>query len=221
MAIEALVVGASGPIGAAISTSLREAGYELMTVDRSGSPDILLELPSDEMLTHLLELRPAHVVYAGGGSSIEEIETAGIPRSTLAAKAVADNLLAPLDLVRQISSVGTAASVTVLSSINADGGFGLPAYSAAKAGLRGFLKSSGASLAREGIRLNLLTLGTVKHAGVIERHTEDHYNQLLSAASMGRFTTPEEVADACLFIVRNEAVCGSEILLDSGQSLGY
>jgi NAD(P)-dependent dehydrogenase (short-subunit alcohol dehydrogenase family) len=172
------------------------------------------------MLRHLSDLRPAHVVYAGGGSSEEEIACAGIPHSSLAEKSVSDNLLAPLDLVRQISSVGTAASVTVLSSINADGGFGLPAYSAAKAGLRGFLKSAGAGLAQDGVRLNLLTLGTVKHAGVIGRHSEAHFEQLLLGTPMGRFTTPEQVADACLFIARNEAVCGAEIVLDSGQSLG-
>ena len=72
--------------------------------------------------------------------------------------------------------------------------------------------------ARQGTRLNILTLGTVDHVGVRARYEDDaHFDALLAEAPLGRFLTLSDLCNAVIFCIENESLSGSEIVLDAGQ----
>ena len=68
---------------------------------------------------------------------------------------------AALPHLRRAGEAGRPASITLASSINALASYGLPAYSAAKAGLLGLAVALADPLGRQDIRVNVLALGTV------------------------------------------------------------
>ena len=107
----------------------------------------------------------------------------------------------------------------MISSINAISDHGLPAYSAAKSGLYGFMKSISNSMAENRIRVNTVSLGTVPHND--ETIEENEYFQTkLQKIAIKDFVRPKDVADtifAITYITRG--IIGQNIVLDMGQSI--
>lgn len=108
-------------------------------------------------------------------------------------------------------------SILMLSSINAIGSFGLPTYSAAKAGLYGFANALTKELGELSIRINTLSPGTV----VTEATQKEpkNFDTLLQGTALGRFATPQDVAEVayqmCTSFVN---MTGQNVVLDAGQS---
>jgi acetoacetyl-CoA reductase/3-oxoacyl-[acyl-carrier protein] reductase len=95
-------------------------------------------------------------------------------------------------------------------------------YAAGKAGLIGMSRSMARSVARLGITVNCVM------PGAIETELQDGLTLTPSAAiaksvPVGRFGTPEEVADVISFLVGVNAsyVTGALIAVDGGLSMGY
>lgn len=108
-------------------------------------------------------------------------------------------------------------SVTLVSSINNAGGFGLPAYSAAKAGLIGFVNASAAELGQKGIRINAVSPGTVP-TEMTKREPKD-FSALLLTTALGKFVSASDVAKL-VYALSEEfvSVTGQEIVIDAGQT---
>ena len=109
-------------------------------------------------------------------------------------------------------------TITMISSINAIQDHGLPAYSAAKAGLYGFMKAVANEMAEKGIRVNTISLGTVPHNDDIIDDSE-FLQRKLKQIPLKEFVRPKDVADTIYAITyKIKAIVGQNIILDMGQS---
>jgi len=110
-------------------------------------------------------------------------------------------------------------TITMISSINAISSYGLPAYSAAKAGIYGFMKAVTKELGDKSIRINTISLGTVPHEGEVTEDNEyfDFHRRNLA---IKEFVRPQDVADTIYSLVfRMKSITGQNIILDMGQSV--
>ena len=89
------------------------------------------------------------------------------------------------------------------------------AYTVSKVGLHGLTRSLAVALAPR-IRVNEIALGAVLPP---ERASADYVHQLKRKIPLDRWSSPEEVAEAMLFLILNGAVTGQSILIDGGRHL--
>lgn len=99
-----------------------------------------------------------------------------------------------------------------------------PLYSATKAGLIGFAKSTGLELAEFGITVNTINPGWVDTElgkGSIE-DSEFSQEEILESIPQRRFVEPKEVAGLVKYLISNEAkgITGQSINLCAGLSVG-
>lgn len=96
------------------------------------------------------------------------------------------------------------------------------AYSAAKAGIHGFIRDAAMELAEHGIRINAVAPGPIKTertAGIFEdmRETSAYSPHIL--VPMRRIGQPREIADAVLFLASDEAsyITGTTLSVAGGR----
>ena len=107
-------------------------------------------------------------------------------------------------------------SITLISSINAIKNYGLPAYSAAKSGMYGLVKSLCSELGSNNIRINSISPGTI-----VTPATElepKNFDDLLKGTAIGKFATKEEIAKTVKFIIETNGITGQNFIVDAGQS---
>ena len=122
-----------------------------------------------------------------------------------------------LDLLKK--SEENRKSITMISSINAITNYGLPAYSAGKAGIYGFMKAVTKELGKFNIRINTISLGTVPHEEDIIDDNE-YFEFHKSNLAIKEFVTPKDVADTIYSLVYFlKSITGQNIILDMGQSV--
>lgn len=110
-------------------------------------------------------------------------------------------------------------TITLISSINAIGDYGLPAYSAAKAGLYGFMKSMVRPIGSYGIRINTISLGTVPHNDD-NIEGKEYFESKMNKLARGEFIKPKDVAEALYALIYiTKGIIGQNIILDNGQSV--
>jgi len=122
-----------------------------------------------------------------------------------------------LDLLKK--SKRNAKTITMISSINAISDHGLPAYSAAKSGMYGFMKAIARQMGNIDIRVNTLSLGTVPHdKDTIEGN--EYFEEKAQKLAMKEFVKPKDVAEAIYALVYHmNGITGQNIILDMGQSI--
>ncbi len=101
------------------------------------------------------------------------------------------------------------------------------AYSAAKHGLIGLTRSLAAEGARYGITANAICPSWTETAMLVDavetvaratnRSVEDARQLLVSSSPIGRAATPDEVADAALFLAANSVITGQAVNIDGGE----
>jgi NAD(P)-dependent dehydrogenase (short-subunit alcohol dehydrogenase family) len=95
----------------------------------------------------------------------------------------------------------------------------IPAYCAAKSGLRGLCRSLALALGRDGIRVNLVCPGYIE-TPMMEGSlaTEEGRARFADAAALGRLGTATDIARAVCFLLSEEAsfVTGTELVVDGG-----
>lgn len=92
-------------------------------------------------------------------------------------------------------------------------------YDAAKAGVIMLTRSSAQELGSHGIRVNAISPGLIWREG-IEKNWHDGVERWRLAAPLKRLGTPEDVANACLFLASPAAswITGINLVLDGGVS---
>jgi NAD(P)-dependent dehydrogenase (short-subunit alcohol dehydrogenase family) len=107
-----------------------------------------------------------------------------------------------------------------------------PVYSTSKAALVALSASLALCHARDRIRFNAVCPGPVSGTGIMDQGLAEGHDrsalerQFISASplasALGRMITPEEVADAILYLVSDAAamVTGTALRIDGGKSLG-
>lgn len=109
-------------------------------------------------------------------------------------------------------------TITLISSVNALKTFNLPVYSAAKAGIYGFMKSLVKELGKKDIRINTISPGTVPTKEDIVSNGNFYNYRYKEMLALNDFTKPEDIADAVFALTHiTRAVTGQNIVVDSGQ----
>jgi 3-oxoacyl-[acyl-carrier protein] reductase len=95
-------------------------------------------------------------------------------------------------------------------------------YSASKAGLVGAARSLARELGSRGITSNVIAPGFVDTDMTAEL-SEDRKNEIVGNVPLGRYATPEEVADVAVFLASKEAgyITGAVIPVDGGLGMGH
>ncbi|MBU6424392.1 MAG: SDR family oxidoreductase [Chloroflexota bacterium] len=233
-----LVTGAAGAIGSATVDAFLARGDSVVGLDREATAprprylglrvDLADAAAADEAIARAAGLGPiAHVVAVAGGALPWE-PAAGDPglidvaafRASVDANLVTQftTLRAALSSLR--ASTDAHRSVAFTSSFNALGGWGMPAYSAAKAGLIGLMRALVAPLGRDGIRVNVVAPGTVRTPRTerIWAHDPSHFADLTARSALGRLATPADVAVAYVSLATVLThVTGQVLVVDGGQ----
>jgi 3-oxoacyl-[acyl-carrier protein] reductase len=95
-------------------------------------------------------------------------------------------------------------------------------YAAVKAALIPYVKGLARNLAAKGVRANMVSPGNVYFKGgvwnLVEERHPDLFNELLSRNPTGRMGTPEEVANAVVFLASPRAsfITGTNLIIDGG-----
>ncbi|MCW3018848.1 MAG: 3-alpha-hydroxysteroid dehydrogenase [Solirubrobacterales bacterium] len=237
----ALITGAAGGIGAAAARRMAQEGARLLLTDadEQGAQRLAQELGDGraDALGHDVTSEErwqevvAHALDAHGRIDVL-LNNAGV----FLAAPLTDTLVEDFRRVIDVNVTGvflgmrtvtpamieqSAGSVINLSSVA--GLMGSPflmAYAASKWAVRGMSKVAARELAQFGVRVNSL------HPGQIDtdmntrqrERTPELIDKLIRGIPLRRIGTPEEVADAIVYLAGDESVyvTGSELVIDGG-----
>ncbi len=92
------------------------------------------------------------------------------------------------------------------------------AYAASKGGVIAFAKSCAADLAPHGVTANSVSPGPIATPQTADLHSADVRQRVRDRTPMGRYGTPEEVADVIAFLCSEDArfVTGHDLRVDGG-----
>ena len=242
-----LITGAAGAIGSATVRAFMAAGFSVVGFDvadgvseapTSHAPagsylgiqvDAEDEVAVAEAMTTAEAAGPlAHVVGIAGGALGDEPATQADPvqlspkvfRASVEANLTSQFVVLHAALPWLRARTGVDRSVTFTSSWNALTGVGMPAYSAAKAGVIGMMHALTAPLGEDGIRVNVVAPGTIRTARTerIWAHDEGRWERLASTAALGRLGTPDDVARTFVALATALThVTGQVLVVDGGQ----
>jgi 3-oxoacyl-[acyl-carrier protein] reductase len=101
-----------------------------------------------------------------------------------------------------------------------------PPYAALKAALISHAKNLAIQLAPKGIRVNCIAPGSIEFPGgvwdAIRKHSPERHEAVRRTIPFGRLGTPEEVANAVVFLASDAAswITGVTLAVDGGQHKG-
>ena len=238
----ALVTGASRGIGAVVAARLAEAGARVGvnfhasadaatvvvdSINKAGGEaflvggDVSQEDKAKAVINNLVE-------HFGGIDIL--INNAGINKDQLLIRmkpedfdsVISVNLrgaflctrFAMTHLIRQRSG----RVINMSSVVGLSGNPGQANYAAAKAGLIGLTKAVAREVASRNVTVNALAPGYIATA-MVDELSEETQEKILARIPMGRFGTPEDVAEAVIFLCSDGAsyITGQVLTIDGGM----
>jgi len=115
-------------------------------------------------------------------------------------------------LARRRGSIITISSISGIS-----GAAGQTNYAASKGAAISFTKSLARELGPMGVRVNAVVAGLIK-TDMTDGLKQDIVDKIVKNSALGRIGTPEEVADAVLFLASERAsyITGQSLIVDGG-----
>lgn len=241
----AAISGAAGAIGMATAAKFIRRGLLVVAVDRNGAAlealtarhhgwvvPVAGEISGAETLESLRRTLDElgslhHLVAIAGGATSSELGKSGEQLDVDALRnSIEENLVATWAFTRaclpQLTRSRGDRSVVFCSSRNAIAGHGLPAYSAAKAGLLGLMHPLAVELGSYGIRVNAVAPGQIATPFAQQYHADQpgHFERIATASSLGRLATEDDVADAFVSLALDlRAVTGQTLVVDAGAHI--
>ena len=241
----ALITGGSSGIGAAISQALARQGYNIAvgchshsSVERGGSAVVAhcreLGVQAECFVADVSDFLGCASMVKGvadlfGGIDVL-VNCAGVTRDGPIARmseehydTVMDvNLKGAFSAIRHVTPLmmkqRSGAIVNISSVVGITGNRGQSNYAASKAGLIGLTKSVARELGSRGITCNAVAPGYIQTA-MTDTMPEKAKEAILSTTALGRAGTPEEVADAVVFLVKNGYITGQVLVVDGGMTM--
>lgn len=223
---KALVTGASNGIGEEVASVLANKNIQVFGVDRVEpkyklthfkKSDLGATIPSFNFENIMFD----YIIHVAGGTNIQEITNPEmITDRAVITKILEQNLISAIDVVASTKNkINANGSITFISSINAYVDYGLPIYSAAKAGLEGLMNGLLPELSKDYIRVNVAALGTVKTESKTDlyRTNPDKLNEALKDIPPGvePYTTISAAEEIVEVSLSNHT--GQVFILDRGQ----
>ena len=241
----AVVTGAAQGIGRRAAEVLAEAGYGLLLMDLQACTATLtavqgMGVAAEEVLGDISDeavvTRAVEAVRSRWGRVDVLVNNAGIsfiaPAETVEGKAflrvLEVNLLAPFLLAKAFGAMmleQRSGSIVNVASIAGLVGIGdRSAYNASKHGLIGLTRTLAAEWGGRGVRCNAVCPGWVKTEMDVADQAGGGYNDgdIESVNPMGRFASPEDIAQAILFLAEPERsgfVNGQALAIDGGWTV--
>ncbi len=119
---------------------------------------------------------------------------------------------------KQMLKQNSGSIVNIASVVGIMGNTGQANYSASKAGLIGLTKTTAKELSTRGITVNAVAPGYIR-SDMTEVLSGEVVQKLMERIPMNRYGTPDDVADAVLFLVSNKAkyITGQVLNVDGGM----
>ena len=234
-----LVTGGAGGVGRGITEGFLARGADVVICGRH-EPDVLPSVDENQAGFVATDVRDAEAVAVLVGTTTDRLgrldvvvnNAGGGPPAfvqgtspRLHASIITLNLIAPLfvaqcanDVMQAQDSGGCIINIGSLNGLHTSPG--VAAYGAAKAGLLNLTQSLAAEWAPK-VRVNAVTAGIIGTDEIFEVHygnDRDRLARLQEQVPMGRFTTPEDVAGACLYLSSPLAaqVTGTNLVVHGG-----
>ena len=232
-----LVTGAAGGVGSALVSFCREAGAQVVGLDRDaaglaaldGCPGAVVDLTDRAALAETLprlidEHGPPDIVVSNAGWTRAEVLADTGPAEWDTELEL--NLTAAHTLTRAVLPALRAGggALVYVASINALAHYGNPAYAAAKAGLLALMRAVATEEGANGVRANAVCPGSIRTAAWDHRIAAqpDVMERVGRLYPMGRLVEPREVAQAVAFLASDLAsgITGAVLPVDAGISAG-
>ena len=238
MARVALVTGGTRGIGAAISTMLKQQGYQV-AANYGGNDEAANKFKGETGIPVFKFDVGDYEACAAGIKQVESevgpvdvlVNNAGITRDGFFHRmskeqwsaVIRTNLDSLFNVTRPVIEGMRARSwgrIIVISSINGQKGqMGQVNYSAAKAGDIGFVKALAQENANKGITVNAICPGYIGTEMVQAIDPEVLKSKILPLIPVGRLGTPEEIARTVAFLASEDGgfITGSTLSINGGQ----
>ena len=238
----ALVTGASRGIGAVVAHRLAQAGARVGVNFHSSSD-------AAEIVVDSINKAGGQAILVGGDVSLEEpaekviknlvdhygridilVNNAGINKDQLLIRMKPEDFDSVMNVNLRGAFLCTRYAMTHMirqrsgrvinmsSVVGLSGNPGQANYAAAKAGLVGLTKAVAREVASRNVTVNALAPGYITTA-MVDELSEETQDKILSTIPMGRFGTPEDVAEAVIFLAGDGAsyITGQVLTIDGGM----
>jgi NAD(P)-dependent dehydrogenase (short-subunit alcohol dehydrogenase family) len=240
---KALVVGASGGIGAAIARALARSGVDLALAGRSrerlagvraeadltGQRSVAIEVDvrdersvNDAVRTAIEQLGGVDIVVAASGVSpiYKSAERISVDEwDEIFATNTRGAFLVARAAGQHMLERGGGSMIFVTSIYQRVGGERLAAYAASKGAVSQLARSLALDWASRGVRVNSIAPGYVRtHLTAGLESNPDLLAMIERSTPLGRMATPDEIAGAALYLASDAAsyITGSTLFVDGG-----
>lgn len=239
----ALVTGGSRGIGKAIVLALLREGARVvffgLDAERGAQMVRACEAEEGSLLFHAVDVgdreaveRAIQLIYEREGILDILVNNAGITRDQLLMRlseedwdeVIRVNLKSLYNTCRVVARAMMKAQggriINISSVIGLFGNAGQTAYAASKAGMIGFTKSLAKEVGRRGVLVNCVAPGFIT-TDMTEALEAKQKAWLLERIPMQSFGTPEDVADAVVFLASPLAkyITGQVLVVDGGMAM--
>ena len=230
----ALVTGGNRGIGLAIATALKDAGHRVVITYRNGAPpagfdavqmDVTDATSVDQAFTKIeSEIGLPEIIVAN----------AGITKDTLVFRMTDEDFESVIDAnltgafrvskraTKGLLKLKGGRLIFIGSVVGGVGAAGQVNYSASKSGLVGMARSFARELGSRGITANVIAPGFVE-TDMTADLDEKRRGEIATNVPLGRFCSPEEIANVVAFIASPKAsyITGAIIPVDGGLGMGH
>ena len=234
-----LVTGASRGIGAAIADTLAAQGAKVIgtATTETGAAAISDRMAANAGVGKMLNVTDGAAVDALIESITAEFGTisilvnnAGITRDQLLMRMKDEDWSAILDtnlssvfrtskaVMRSMMKARKGRIINIASVIGVTGNAGQANYAAAKAGIIGFSKSIAKEVGSRGITVNVIAPGFIE-TDMTQALPEAQKELMMGQIALGRFGSPQDIADAVAFLASPAAayITGQTLHVNGGM----
>ena len=224
--MRALVTGAGSGIGAAVAHRLADDGFDVTVADLEpeavatdlGATALRLDVRDEAQVTQAMASVEVLVNAAGIGSTTDAPNTSVELWDDVFAVNARGTFLCCKHAIPGMKARGGGAIVNIASVAGLVGLKNRAAYCASKGAVIALTRALADDHVADGIRVNAVCPGTVDTPWVqrLVNEAGESLDALRARQPMGRLGTPEEVADAVLYLATAEFATGTILTVDGG-----